>query len=301
MKLQSLIDKATQYANMTVAVAAAEDEEVIEAVTMALDHHFGQFILYGDREQILQLLQEKHVDYAKNGKIQIVHANSKAQAAELAVKAVHLNEANVLMKGNIPTATILKAVLNKEFGLRTGNVLSHVAVFEVPGYDRYIIVTDAAMNIAPDLEQKAQIISNAVSVARAIGIDKPKVAPLAAVEVVNPAMPATLDAAALTAMNKRGQITDCIVDGPLALDNAVSMLAAEHKGIDSEVAGQADILLVPTIETGNVLYKSLVYFANAKVGAVIAGAKAPIVLTSRADSAESKLYSLALAVCTASK
>jgi phosphate butyryltransferase len=268
---------------------------------MALDHHFGQFILYGDREQILQLLQEKHVDYAKNGKIQIVHANSKVQAAELAVKAVHLNEANVLMKGNIPTATILKAVLNKEFGLRTGNVLSHVAVFEVPGYDRYIIVTDAAMNIAPDLEQKAQIISNAVSVARAIGIDKPKVAPLAAVEVVNPAMPATLDAAALTAMNKRGQITDCIVDGPLALDNAVSMLAAEHKGIDSEVAGQADILLVPTIETGNVLYKSLVYFANAKVGAVIAGAKAPIVLTSRADSAESKLYSLALAVCTASK
>jgi phosphate butyryltransferase len=301
MKLQSLVDKATQYANMTVAVAAAEDEEVIEAVTMALDHHFGQFILYGDREQISQLLKEKHVDYAKNGKIKIVHANSKVQAAELAVKAVHLNEANVLMKGNIPTATILKAVLNKEFGLRTGKVLSHVAVFEVSDYDRYIIVTDAAMNIAPDLEQKAQIISNAVSVARAIGIDKPKVAPLAAVEVVNPAMPATLDAAALSMMNQRGQIKDCIVDGPLALDNAVSMLAAEHKGIASEVAGKADILLVPTIETGNVLYKSLVYFANAKVGAVIAGAKAPIVLTSRADSAESKLYSLALAVCSASK
>jgi phosphate butyryltransferase len=301
MKLESLITQATQYENMTVAVAAAEDEEVIEAVTMALDNNFGQFILYGDREKISQLLSQKSERYEKNGKIQIVHANSKVQAAELAVKAVHLNEANVLMKGNIPTATILKAVLNKEFGLRTGKVLSHVAVFEVSGYDRYIIVTDAAMNIAPDLEQKAQIISNAVSVARAIGIENPKVAPLAAVEVVNPAMPATLDAALLSAMNKRGQIADCIVDGPLALDNAVSMLAAEHKGIDSEVAGKADILLVPNIETGNVLYKSLVYFANAKVGAVIAGAKAPIVLTSRADSAESKLYSLALAVCTASK
>jgi phosphate butyryltransferase len=301
MKLQSLVDQATQYSDMTVAVAAAEDEEVIEAVTMALDHQFGKFVLYGDRERISQLLKQKNKDYEKDGKIQIVHAHSVAQAAELAVKSVRLNEANVLMKGNIPTATILKAVLNKEYGLRTGSVLSHVAVFEVPHYDRYIIVTDAAMNIAPDLEQKAQIIANAVSVAKSIGIEKPKVAPLAAVEVVNPAMSATIDAAALSMMNDRGQIKGCIVDGPLALDNAVSPAAAEHKGIVSEVAGNADILLVPDIEAGNILYKSLVYFANAKVGAVIAGAKAPIVLTSRADSAESKLYSLALAVCSASK
>ena len=161
--------------------------------------------------------------------------------------------------------------------------------------------TDAAMNIAPDLEQKAQIIKNAVQVAHSIGIDVPKVAPLAAVEVVNAAMQATLDAAALTMMNKRGQITGCIIDGPLALDNAVSQIAAEHKGIRSEVAGEADILLVPAIEVGNVLYKSLIYFANAKVGAVISGAKAPIVLTSRADTAESKLYSLALALCSANK
>lgn len=300
MKLQSLVDKATQYSDMTVAVAAAEDEEVIEAVTMALDHQFGQFILYGDRERISHLLKQKNEDYQKNGKVQIVHANSAAQAAELAVKAVHLNEASVLMKGNIPTATILKAVLHKEYGLRTGNVLSHVAVFEVPNYDRYIIVTDAAMNIAPDLEQKMQIIANAVSVAKAIGIETPKVAPLAAVEVVNPAMTATIDAAALTMMTERGQLKGCIVDGPLALDNAVSVIAAEHKGIASEVAGKADILLVPDIEAGNILYKSLIYFANAKVGAVIAGAKAPIVLTSRADSAESKLYSLALAVCSIS-
>jgi phosphate butyryltransferase len=299
MKLQSLIDNATKHSDMTVAVAAAEDEEVIDAVTMALDRRFGKFILYGDREQILQLLEQKN--YANSDNIEIVHVNSTVQAAELAVKAVHFNEANVLMKGNIPTATLLKAVLNKEYGLRTGKVLSHVAVFEVPGYDRLIIVTDAAMNISPDLEQKAQIVTNAVAVAHSIGIKMPKVAPLAAVEVVNPSMPATVDAAALTMMQNRGQIKGCIIDGPLALDNAVSVMAAEHKRIHSEVAGKADILLVPDIEAGNMLYKSLVYFANAKVGAIIAGAKAPIVLTSRSDSAESKLYSLALAVCSASK
>jgi phosphate butyryltransferase len=192
-------------------------------------------------------------------------------------------------------------VLNKEYGLRLGNILSHVAVFEIPNHDRLIIVTDSAMNISPDLTQKAQIIKNAVAIAKEIGIETPKVAPIAAVEVVNPAMQATIDAAALTMMNKRGQITGCIVDGPLALDNAVSVLAAEHKGINSEVAGKVDILVVPSIEVGNALYKSLVYFANAKVGAVIAGAKAPIVLTSRADSAESKLYSLALAICSVAK
>jgi phosphate butyryltransferase len=203
------------------------------------------------------------------------------------------------MKGNVPTAVLLKAVLNKEFGLRTGHVLSHVAAFEIPDYNRLIFVTDAAMNIAPDLNQKVQIVKNAVNVARSLGIECPKVAPLAAVEVVNPDMQATLDAAVLTQMNARGQIQNCQIDGPLALDNAVSAFAAEHKGIVSEVAGQADILLVPTIEVGNVLYKSLIYFAKAKVGAVIAGAKAPIVLTSRADSAESKLYSLAVAVCSA--
>ncbi|MED3571709.1 phosphate butyryltransferase [Cytobacillus praedii] len=301
MELDSLIQRATQYEEKTVAVAAAEDHEVIEAVASALERNLAKFILFGDKEKILQIMEEHHGDLAKNPKLQIIHTHSPAASAEHAVKAVKLNEANVLMKGNVPTATILKAVLNKEYGLRAGSVLSHVAVFEVPGFDRFTILTDAAMNIAPDLEQKAQITRNAVGIAKSIGVDNPKVAPIAAVEVVNPAMQATLDAAALTAMNKRGQLAGCIVDGPLALDNAVSLTAAEHKGIKSDVAGQADILLVPTIEVGNALYKSLIYFAKAKVGAVIAGAKAPIVLTSRADSAESKLYSLALAICSASK
>lgn len=301
MKLDSLISMASQNDRKTVAVAAAEDTEVLEAVAQAVNLELADFLLYGNEEEIERMIASKHPELADSKRVKIISAPNNNAAAEMAVKAVKNNEANVLMKGHISTAAILKAVLNKEYGLRTGAVLSHVAVFEVPGYDRFTIVTDAAMNIAPDLEQKAQIIKNTVKIAHSIGIELPKVAPLAAVEVINPAMQATVDAASLTMMNKRGQITGCIVDGPLALDNAVSQLAAEHKGINNEVAGRADILLVPAIEVGNVLYKSLIYFANAKVGAVIAGAKAPIVLTSRADTAESKLYSLALALCSATK
>ncbi|MEV5108334.1 MULTISPECIES: phosphate butyryltransferase [Bacillus] len=299
MKLEHLIDQAAGQPKKTVAVAVAEDHEVIEAVAKAIKLQLAQFRLYGNQEKIMGMLQEHGLQTSEH--IEVIAAASNAEAAELSVKSVRNGEADVLMKGNIPTANILKAVLNKEWGLRKGSVLSHVAAFEVPNYDRLIFVTDAAMNIAPDVTQKAAIIQNTVEVARAIGIDLPKVAPIAAVEVVNPAMQATIDAAMLTQMNRRGQIKNCVVDGPLALDNAVSQIAAEHKGIVSDVAGKADILLVPTIEAGNVLYKSLVYFADAKVGAMIAGAKAPIVLTSRADSAETKVYSLALAVATASK
>ncbi|WP_246944622.1 phosphate butyryltransferase [Bacillus pinisoli] len=297
MKLETIVEKAAQLEKKIVAVAAAEDEEVIEAVSLALSRNLATFQLYGDEQEINAMLAKKGIE--RHEAIKVFHANTRERAADLAVKAVSTLDADVLMKGNISTAILLKAVLNKDFGLRTGNVLSHVAVFEVSGFDRFTIVTDAGINIAPDLQQKVQIIQNAVKVAKSIGIELPKVAPLAAVEVVNPAMQATIDASVLTQMQARGQIKDCLIDGPLALDNAVSTTAAKHKGIKNEVAGQADILLVPTIEVGNVLYKSLIYFAGGKVGAVIAGAKAPIVLTSRADSAESKLYSLALAVTTA--
>ncbi|WP_420489029.1 phosphate butyryltransferase [Neobacillus vireti] len=302
MLLESLIDKATQLEGNTVAVAVAEDEEVIEAVIEAINRNIANFILFGNKEKINTILNQ-NIQYpiTSDKNLTVVHADSNALAAEQAVRAVSNKEATVLMKGNIPTNVLLKAVLNKEYGLRTGNILSHAAVFAIPGFERFTIVTDAGMNISPDLEEKAQIIRNATALAKAIGIEYPKVAPLAAVEVVNPSMQATVDAAALTVMNKRGQIPGCIIDGPLALDNAVSVLAAEHKGIQSEVAGRADILVVPTIEVGNVLYKSLIYFAKAKVGAIITGARAPIVLTSRADSAESKLYSLALAICSAAE
>ncbi|WP_335870630.1 phosphate butyryltransferase [Bacillus sp. 2205SS5-2] len=299
MKLQSLIERASQISSATVAVASAADKEVLEAVSMALELNLAKFILFGHKDEMKTLINENVPHLLKHEDITLKHVSSPKVAAEQAVKAVKTNEANALMKGNVATAVILKAVLNKEFGLRTGNVLSHVAVFEVPGMNRLVILTDAAMNIQPTLEQKAQIVQNSVNIVKSIGIHMPKVAPIAAVEVINPAMEATLDAAALTQMNRRGQIKDCLIDGPLALDNAISMEAAKHKGISGEVAGQADILLVPNIDTGNALYKSLVYFAQAKVGAVIAGAKVPIVLTSRADSSESKLHSLALAICSA--
>jgi phosphate butyryltransferase len=296
MNFDQLIEEATQKSRQTIAIAAAAAPDILEAVAKAIEVGLANFLLFGNKSKVESILKEDHPGLIENKGIEIIHTETDEEAAFFAVKAVREKKARVLMKGNLSTSIILKAVLNKENGLRSGKLLSHVAVFEVPNYKKWILLTDAAMNIAPDLEQKAEIIRNAVSVANAIGIITPKVAPLAAVEVVNPAMDATLGAAVLTQMNRRGQIENCIVDGPLALDNAISALAAEHKGVKGEVAGNADILLVPAIEVGNVLYKSLVYFANAKVGAVLAGAAAPIVLTSRTDSAESKLYSLALAV-----
>ena len=298
MKLTDLIKQASASDKNVVAVASAANLEVLEAVSMAIEHNMASFRLY-DKEQKLKEMMNQHFPHLLNHpNIFTKHVKDDQQAAIAAVKSVHLKEANVLMKGHIPTALILKAVLNPEFGLRTGSVLSHVAAFEINGFDRLILVTDAAMNIAPDLAQKAQIVQNAVMVAHSVGIENPVVAALAAVETVNPSMQPTLDAASLVAMNIRGQIKGCVIDGPVALDNAISVEAAHHKGLTGQHAGQADILLVPNIEAGNILYKSLVYFARAKVGAVIVGAKAPIVLTSRSDSAESKLNSLALAICS---
>ncbi|MBS2969567.1 phosphate butyryltransferase [Metabacillus sp. KIGAM252] len=295
MNLQTVLQKAAGIRGKRVAVAASEDQEVMEMIKKALELELAEFILYGDETNIYALLDG---ELRTSHLIRIVHAQSPEKAAEMAVKAVSSQEADVLMKGGLPTAVLLKEVLNKEHGLRTGSVLSHVAVFDIPSMDRLLFLTDVAMNMQPDLQQKLQITLNAVKVASSLGVHAPKVAPIAAVEVVNPSMQATLDAAALTQMNRRGQIKGCLIDGPMALDIAVSKEAAVHKGIESEVAGQADILLMPNIESGNIFYKSLTYFAQAKVGGILAGAKAPIVLTSRSDSAESKLYSLALAICS---
>ena len=294
--LDLLIQKATDKNNPIVAVASAADLEVLEAVEAAVNRGLAAFILFDDENRLQKMMKEHFSQLLVTEKVEIYHTEDEGNAASESVKAVSNGRAHVLMKGNLPTSVILKAVLNGEYGLRTGKVLSHVAAFEVADYDRLIFVTDAAMNIAPDLEAKAQIIRNTVSVAHACGVENPIVAPLAAIETINPVMVPTTDAASLVVMNKRGQIDGCIVDGPLAPDNAVSVQAAKQKGLTGETVGRADILLVPNIEAGNILYKSLMYFANAKVGAVIQGAKAPIVLTSRADSAESKLYSLALAI-----
>lgn len=294
MRLQNLVSQAkNQQVKPVIAVAEAGDQEVLESVLKAYKDGLAHFILFGNNDKISAWLKKNEAESLSG--IEIVPTDPASSALQ-AVKAVHNGEADILMKGLVSTSALLKAVLNKEFGLRTGKVLSHVAAFEVEGFEKLIFITDAAMNINPDLNQKGQILQNAIDFALQTGIEVPKAAVLAAVENVNPAMQATLDAASLTVMGLREQIKGGIVEGPLALDNAISKEAAAHKGISGKVAGDADILLVPTIETGNVLYKSLIYFARAKVGAVICGAKAPIVLTSRADSAESKYYSIALAV-----
>ncbi|TFE03179.1 phosphate butyryltransferase [Jeotgalibacillus salarius] len=298
VSFDDIIKKAESAAGATVAVASSEDQEVLKAVDMAVERRLANFILVGHESKINAMIEQSFPALHRHESVRIHHAENVHTASLEAVKLVSSGQAGVLMKGHVETSVLLKAVLNKEVGLRTGNVLSHVALFEVPSIKRSIFITDAAMNIAPDLNQKVQIINNAVKIAHGAGLENPSVAPLAAVETINPAMQATLDAAALTQMNRRGQIKGCVVDGPLALDNAVSEKAAAHKGITGPAAGNADILLVPSIEAGNILYKSLMYFGNSKVGAVISGAKAPIVLTSRADTAESKLYSLALAICT---
>ncbi|WP_163531041.1 phosphate butyryltransferase [Halobacillus ihumii] len=294
--LDELLHKIDQKNLKVVAVAQAADKEVLRAVKHALQLNIGHFLLVGDQPEIKNLAEQVELDLSQEG-IRLKHSEA-GLAAEEAVKAVRNGEAHVVMKGQIDTKQLLKAVLNKQFGLRTNRVLSHVALFEVPNQEQLIFLTDAAMNIAPTLDEKVHIINNAVEVAVKSGWTVPKVAPLAAVEVVNSSMPATQDAALLTQMNRRGQIKHCIIDGPLAFDNAVNRQAADQKGITSEVAGEADILVVPTIEVANALYKSFMYFAGAKVAAVISGAKAPIVLTSRADSAQSKVYSLALALQT---
>ena len=276
-----------------LAVAVAQDAEVLLAVEGARKLGIATAILVGNEPEIRTIAEKLEIDLAN---YEIVHEEDKVESCRKAVKLVRDKEADVVMKGLVDTSIILKAVLDKEIGLRMSPVLSHVAVFEVPGYDRLFYLTDAAMNIAPDVETKKHILNNAVKVAHALGNENPIAACLCAVEKVNPKMQATLDAAALVEANQAGEIPGCTVIGPLALDNAISVEAAHHKGITDPNAGHADILLVPAIEVGNVFYKSMVFMARAKNAGVIVGAKAPVVLTSRADSDETKLNSIALAL-----
>lgn len=291
--LQQLRTSGVNRAASRLAVAVAQDAEVLLAVDAARRLGIATAVLVGDETQIRQIAAKLGVDL---NDYQILHEEDKVEACRKAVKLVRDKEADVVMKGIVDTSIILKAVLDKEIGLRQSPVLSHVAVFEVPGYDRLFYLTDAAMNIAPDVEAKKHILRNAVKVAHALGNENPIAACLCAVEKVNPKMQATLDAAALVEANQSGEITGCTVIGPLALDNAISPEAAHHKGITDPNAGHADILLVPAIEVGNVFYKSMVFMARAQNAGVIVGAKAPVVLTSRADSDETKLNSIALAL-----
>ncbi|CEN85627.1 MAG: phosphate butyryltransferase [Paraclostridium sordellii] len=293
-----VIRYAKERGPKTISVACSQDKEVLIAVDMAKKEGIANAILVGDIEKTNTIANELNIDLSG---YDLIDEKDLTQASLKAVSLVSEGKADMVMKGLVDTSIILKAVLDKEVGLRTGKVLSHVAVFDVNGYDRLFFITDAAMNLAPDLQTKKQIIENACIVAHALDIEQPKVAAICAKEKVNPKMPDTVDAKELEDMCKNGEIKGCIVGGPFALDNAVSEEAAKHKGMDNPIAGKADILLAPDIEAGNILYKSLVFFAESKNAGVIVGAKAPIILTSRADSEETKLNSIALGVLMAAK
>ncbi|MBE6052152.1 MAG: phosphate butyryltransferase [Clostridium sp.] len=291
-----LLSKVKECKRKKLAVAVAQDKPVLEAVKEAKDKGIADAILVGDKEKIKEVASSIGMDLTQ---YEVIHEADVKKAALFAVQLVSSGKADMVMKGLVDTATFLRSVLNKEVGLRTGKVMSHVAVFEIKGFDRLIFLTDAAFNTYPDLKAKVQIVNNSVYVAHACGIDCPKVAPVCAVEVVNPDMPATVDASLLSKMSDRGQIKGCIVDGPLALDNALSEEAAHHKGITGPVAGKADIIMLPNIETANVMYKTLTYTAEARNGGLLVGTSAPVILTSRADSFETKVNSIALAAVVA--
>ncbi len=293
-----IIKFAKERGPKTISVACCQDKEVLMAVEMARKEKIANAILVGNIDETKEIAKTINLDLSN---YELIHIEDLSEASLKSVELVSRGKADMVMKGLVDTSIILKSVLDKDKGLRTGNILSHVAVFDTKMYDRLFLITDAAMNLVPNLNSKKQIIENSCKVAHALDIDIPKVAVICAKEKVNPKMKDTVDAKELEDMCNRGEIKGCIVGGPFALDNAVSLEAAKHKGINHPVAGLADILLVPNIEAGNVLYKSLVFFSESKNAGVIVGAKAPIILTSRADNEETKLNSIALGVLMTAK
>ena len=292
----SLLRLVTGQPSRRLAVAVAQDSTVLEALREAEARGLVQAVLFGDQEEISDAAERVKYHLRPSD---IVHEPDPVKAALGAVSLASSGEADMVMKGHLHTDDFLRAVLHRQRGLRAGYIMSHVFIAEVRSPDRLLFIADGAMNIAPDLEQKAAILLNTVHLAIAFGVMRPKVAVLAAVELVNPLMPATLEAAALAQMSKRRQFSvPCEIDGPLALDNAISELAAAQKKISGPVAGRADVLLVPNIEAGNLLAKALVHLGSCRMAGLLVGARVPVILTSRADSAESKLLSIGAAVFT---
>ena len=290
-KLDQMLDVLKGSEKVVLSVAAAHDEEVLLAIKSAAQMDIIVPILVGQEQKIRQIAEE--IKFDLDG-IKIIDKETIEECAETAVKLVSSKEADFVMKGLLDTSVILKAVLNKEWGLRTDSLLSHVMIYEVGFYHKLLVLTDGGMNIAPDYDQKVKILKNAIKATEPLGLDNIKVAALAAKEKVNPKMHATVDAKALEDACKQGEFGDnVIVEGPLAFDLAVSEEACKIKGFKTEVGGDVDIMLMPTIEVGNGIGKSFTYAAGAKSAGIIMGAKAPIVLVSRADSHESKLYSIA--------
>ncbi|MDF9409125.1 phosphate butyryltransferase [Pelotomaculum isophthalicicum JI] len=291
-----IVGEAKKCPPKKVAIAVAQDGEVIEAARECQENGIANAVLVGDADEIARISSERGIDISD---FEVIDEPDIDDAARKAVQMVHSGEADMVMKGAVNSPTVLKAVLDKNIGLRTGKVLSHVAVFESPGYNRLMLMTDAGMNIKPTFVQKVDMVKNAVFVAKSLRIETPKVAIISHMELVNPDMTSSVDAGMLCKMAERGQIKDCIIDGPLALDLALSKESARAKGVKSPVAGQADILVLDNIDAANVLYKALVFLGGAKITGLIVGASVPVILTSRADSSEAKLVSVAVGVLMA--
>ncbi|MCL2556637.1 MAG: bifunctional enoyl-CoA hydratase/phosphate acetyltransferase [Firmicutes bacterium] len=289
--IEKLLKNFVGLKKNSIAIAGAHDDSVLSAVKQALELNIAEFFLIGDAKKISAIAKEIGLDAKK---FEVFDESCDVSSAKTAVKLVKEGKASALMKGKVETSTILKAVLDKDCGLRGSRKLSHLAMFFVPTYHKPLFMTDAALNINPNFDDKKDIILNAVSAVSSLGIKLPKVALICAKEHVDEKMPVTLEYEKFVKMNESKEIDGCIIGGPFALDNAVSPEAAKTKGINHPVAGDADIIFCPEIISANVLYKSLTIFSKAHVGGVIIGANAPIILTSRADSAENKLISIAL-------
>jgi phosphate butyryltransferase len=294
--LDEMVEAAKAHGPVRIAVAAGHSPECIAALHQASQMRLADGIFIGDAKKIWSLAGEIGFEIPAH---QVLNEPDDLEAARRAVAMVRDGNAELLMKGKIGTAELVRAVLDRESGLRTGRLLSQVIVFQVPGIRRLMLMTDAAINIAPTLAQKAELCRNAIEVAHALGIEKPNVALLCALELVNPEMPATVDAAALVVMNRRGQIPGGYLEGPIALDAPLSRFAAECKNIDSPIVENTDIFIAPDIEAANILYRAILYFARGESGGIVVGAKVPLILLSRAESPETKIRSIALAIHTA--
>jgi phosphate butyryltransferase len=289
-----LARKAARRQRPRVAVAGAHAPIVLDVLSDAARQGFAEPVLFGDEAKIKSIASEQRLDLTG---CDIINVKDPTAMARRASAMARTGDADVLMKGNVTTATIMKAALDEEVGIKTDRLMSHVAVFEVKGYDRVMFMSDGGIVIDPDLAQKVEILKNAIQVAHALGVAKPRVALLSSIEIVNTKMKSAVDAAVIAKMADRGQISGAVVDGPFGFDNAISPEAAAQKGVKSPVAGQADILIVGHADVGNVLYKCLSYFVGDRcsMAGVIVGAKVPIVVVSRADTYRARLNSIAIA------
>lgn len=288
-----LLEAAIARGPARVAIAAADEANTLAAVAKARDLSLAAAILFGDEAAIRQAADNARVDITG---LTLVHIPNHKESVRAAVSAIKDGLADMVMNGRAQPGHLVRVALEPEMELRTGRLFTDVSILEIPSADRLILISDVGVVVSPTLEQKVAIVQNAIDVAHALGVEKPKVAILAATEMVNPKIPVSMDASNLSKMAQRGQIKGGIVDGPLALDNAISPHAAKVKGIQSEVAGHADILIVPDVDAGNILAKAITYFAKGKMAGVVVGSRSPLIMPSRADPPETKLMSIALGV-----